>query len=46
MSIYARLRVLLALLVLVIGGSVWLIAGAQRQTILVRRASSGRRTTC
>ena len=34
MSIYARLRVLLALLVLVIGGSVWLIAGEQRQTIL------------
>src|ERR1044072_1467137 len=34
MSIYARLRVLLALLVLVIGVSVWLIAGAQRQTIL------------
>ena len=34
MSIYARLRVLLALLVLVIGGSVWLIAGEQRQAIL------------
>jgi diguanylate cyclase (GGDEF)-like protein len=34
MSIYARLRVLLALLVLVIGGSVWLIAGHQRETIL------------
>jgi CHASE3 domain sensor protein len=34
MSIYARLRVLLALLVLVIGGSVWLIAGEQRETIL------------
>ena len=34
MSIYARLRVLLALLVLVIGVSVWLIAGEQRQTIL------------
>jgi diguanylate cyclase (GGDEF)-like protein len=34
MSIYARLRVLLALLVLVIGASVWLIAGEQRQAIL------------
>jgi CHASE3 domain sensor protein len=34
MSIYARLRVLLALLVLLIGGSVWLIAGEQRETIL------------
>ena len=34
MSIYARLRVLLALLVLVIGVSVWLIAGEQREAIL------------
>jgi diguanylate cyclase (GGDEF)-like protein len=34
MSIYARLRVLLALLVLVIGASVWLIAGEQREAIL------------
>ena len=34
MSIYARLRALLVLLVLVIGVSVWLIAGEQRQTIL------------
>jgi hypothetical protein len=31
MTIYARLRVLLALSVLVIGGSVWLIAGQQHQ---------------
>jgi diguanylate cyclase (GGDEF)-like protein len=34
MSIYARLRVLLALSVLVIGGSVWLIAGQQRQAVI------------
>jgi len=34
MSIYARLRFLLALVVLVIGGSVWLIAGQQRQAVI------------
>ena len=34
MSIYARLRVLLALSVLVIGGSVWLIAGQQRDAVI------------
>jgi len=34
MSIYARLRVVLALSVLVIGGSVWLIAGEQRQAVI------------
>ena len=34
MSIYARLRVLLALAVLVIGGSVWLIAGEQREAVI------------
>jgi diguanylate cyclase (GGDEF)-like protein len=34
MSIYARLRVLLVLSVLVIGGSVWLIAGQQRDAVI------------
>jgi diguanylate cyclase (GGDEF)-like protein len=34
MSIYARFRVLLALSVLVIGGSVWLIAGEQRDAVV------------
>jgi diguanylate cyclase (GGDEF)-like protein len=34
MSIYARLRVLLALSALVIGGSVWLIAGQQRDAVI------------
>jgi diguanylate cyclase (GGDEF)-like protein len=34
MSSYARLRVLLALSVLVIGGSVWLIAGQQRDAVI------------
>jgi diguanylate cyclase (GGDEF)-like protein len=34
MSIYPRLRVLLALSVLVIGGSVWLIAGQQRDAVI------------
>jgi nitrate/nitrite-specific signal transduction histidine kinase len=34
MSIYARLRVLLALSVLVIGGSVWLVAGQQRDAVI------------
>ena len=34
MSIYARLRVLLALSVLVIGGSVWLVAGQQREAVI------------
>jgi diguanylate cyclase (GGDEF)-like protein len=34
MSIYARLRILLALSVLVIGGSVWLVAGQQRQAVI------------
>jgi diguanylate cyclase (GGDEF)-like protein len=34
MSIYARLRILLALSVLVIGGSVWLIAGQQRDAVI------------
>ena len=34
MSIYARLRILLAVSVLVIGGSVWLIAGQQREAVI------------
>ena len=34
MSVYARLRFLLALVVIVIGGSVWLIAGQQRQAVI------------
>jgi diguanylate cyclase (GGDEF)-like protein len=34
MSIYARLRVLLALSVLIIGGSVWMIAGQQRDAVI------------
>ena len=34
MPIYARLRVLLALSVLVIGGSVWLVAGQQRDAVI------------
>lgn len=34
MSIYARLRVLLALSILVIGGCVWLIAGQQRDAVI------------
>ena len=34
MSNYARLRVLLAISVLVIGGSVWLIAGVQREAVI------------
>ena len=44
MTIYARLRVLLALSVLVIGGSVWLFAGQQRDAVIAMqgqlRASS------
>ena len=44
MSIYARLRVLLALSVLVIGASVWLIADQQRNAVIAMqgqlRASS------
>ena len=34
MSIYARLRILLAVSVLVIGGSVWLVAGQQREAVI------------
>ncbi len=34
MSVYARLRILLALSVLVMGGSVWLIAGQQRDAVI------------
>jgi diguanylate cyclase (GGDEF)-like protein len=34
MSIYARLRILLAVSVLVIGGGVWLVAGQQRQAVI------------
>jgi diguanylate cyclase (GGDEF)-like protein len=34
MSVYARLRILLALSVLVIGGSVWLVAGQQRDAVI------------
>jgi diguanylate cyclase (GGDEF)-like protein len=34
MSIYARLRVVLALSVLVMAGSVWLIAGQQREAVI------------
>ncbi|MEA2135343.1 MAG: hypothetical protein QOC68_3252 [Solirubrobacteraceae bacterium] len=34
MSVHARLRVLLALSVLVIGGSVWLVAGQQRDAVI------------
>ena len=34
MSIYARLRLLLALTVLVIGGCVWVIAGQQRDAVI------------
>ena len=34
MSNYARLRVLLAMSVLMIGGSVWLIAGVQRKAVI------------
>ncbi len=45
MSVYARLRVLLALSVLMIGGSVWLIAGQQRDAVIGMqgqlRAASG-----
>ena len=44
MSIYARLRVVLALSVLVIGASVWLIADQQRNAVIAMqgqlRASS------
>jgi CHASE3 domain sensor protein len=38
MSIYARLRILLAVSVLVIGGSVWLIAGQQRDAVIGTQA--------
>jgi methyl-accepting chemotaxis protein len=34
MSVYARIRVLLAVSVLVIGASVWLIAGQQRNAVI------------
>jgi diguanylate cyclase (GGDEF)-like protein len=34
MSIYARLRILLAASVLIVGASVWLIAGQQRQSVI------------
>ena len=34
MSVYARLRILLVLSVLVMGGSVWLIAGQQRDAVI------------
>ena len=34
MSIYARLRIALAVAVLVIGGSVWLLAGQQREAVI------------
>ena len=34
MSIYARLRLLLALTILVVGGSVWVIAGEQRDAVI------------
>ena len=38
MSIYTRLRFLLALVVIAIGGSVWLIAGQQRQAVIGMQA--------
>jgi diguanylate cyclase (GGDEF)-like protein len=38
MSNYARLRILLAVSVLLIGGSVWLIAGQQRQAVIGMQA--------
>jgi diguanylate cyclase (GGDEF)-like protein len=38
MSVYARLRVLLAVSVFVIGGSVWLIAGQQRDAVIGMQA--------
>ena len=38
MSVYARLRILLAVSVLVIGGSVWLIAGQQRDAVIGSQA--------
>ena len=34
MSIHARLRLLLALSILVVGGSVWLVAGQQREAVI------------
>ena len=34
MSVYARLRVFLALSVLVVGSCVWLVAGQQRESVV------------
>jgi diguanylate cyclase (GGDEF)-like protein len=34
MSIYPRLRLLLALTIIVVGGSVWIIAGKQREAVI------------